>query len=92
MARYMERAETRRAHARRHLPHVRMENVLDFMVFDETIRRRSMNCLRMARENAHAVRGTITSEMWETSTTPGWKCAITTPGSWPAASASSSSG
>lgn len=24
------------------------------------------NCLRAARENAHAVRGTLTAEMWET--------------------------
>ena len=29
-------------------------------------RRRSVSCLRAARENARAVRGTLTTEMWET--------------------------
>lgn len=43
-----------------------MEAVLDFMVFDGSNPSSIMSCLRMARENAHAVRGTITSEMWET--------------------------
>ncbi|WP_018411303.1 alpha-E domain-containing protein [Methyloversatilis thermotolerans] len=43
-----------------------MDAVLDFMVFDTTNPSSIMNCLRAARENAHAVRGTITSEMWET--------------------------
>lgn len=42
------------------------EAVLDFMVFDGSNPSSIMSCLRMARENAHAVRGTITSEMWET--------------------------
>jgi uncharacterized alpha-E superfamily protein len=43
-----------------------MEAVLDFMVFDASNATSIFSCLRMARENAHAVRGTITSEMWET--------------------------
>ncbi|MCP4638000.1 MAG: alpha-E domain-containing protein [Methyloversatilis sp.] len=42
------------------------EAVLDFMVFDGDNPSSILSCLRMARENAHAVRGTITSEMWET--------------------------
>ena len=33
--------------------------------------RASTGCLRAARENAHAVRGTITYEMWETVNSPG---------------------
>ncbi|MEY3218685.1 MAG: hypothetical protein RIT27_42 [Pseudomonadota bacterium] len=42
------------------------ENVLKFMVFDKQNGASIVECLRLARENAHAVRGTITSEMWET--------------------------
>lgn len=42
------------------------EAVLNFMVFDGDNPSSILSCLRMARENAHAVRGTITSEMWET--------------------------
>lgn len=42
------------------------ENVLAFMVFDPANPSSIVSCLRAARENAHAVRGTITSEMWET--------------------------
>jgi uncharacterized alpha-E superfamily protein len=45
---------------------VNAENVLRFMVSTRTIRRRIYSCLRAARENAHAVRGTLTAEMWET--------------------------
>ena len=47
-------------------PAATMEAVLEFMVFDSTNPSSILSCLRMARENAHAVRGTITSEMWET--------------------------
>jgi len=42
------------------------ENVLRFMVSDADNFASIHSCLRMARENAHAVRGTITTEMWET--------------------------
>lgn len=42
------------------------DNVLEFMIFDETNPSCIRNCLRAARENAHAVRGTLTSELWET--------------------------
>jgi uncharacterized alpha-E superfamily protein len=45
---------------------VNAENVLNFMVSDPGNGASIYNCLRMARENAHAVRGTITTEMWET--------------------------
>ena len=41
-------------------------NVLEFMVRDETHPASIYSCLRAARENAHAVRGTLTAEMWET--------------------------
>ena len=42
------------------------ENVLKFMVSDADNFSSIHSCLRMARENAHAVRGTLTTEMWET--------------------------
>ncbi len=42
------------------------ENVLKFMVSDPDNFASIYSCLRMARENAHAVRGTLTTEMWET--------------------------
>jgi len=45
---------------------VNAENVLRFMVGDTDNYASIHSCLRLARENAHAVRGTITTEMWET--------------------------
>jgi uncharacterized alpha-E superfamily protein len=45
---------------------VNAENVLRFMVSDHDNYASIHSCLRLARENGHAVRGTITSEMWET--------------------------
>ena len=42
------------------------ENVLKFMVSDPDNFSSIHSCLRLARENAHAVRGTLTTEMWET--------------------------
>jgi uncharacterized alpha-E superfamily protein len=41
-------------------------NVLDFMVRDERNASSIASCLRGARENARAVRGTLTTEFWET--------------------------
>ncbi|MBC7982790.1 MAG: alpha-E domain-containing protein [Candidatus Obscuribacterales bacterium] len=41
-------------------------NMLSFMAFDRQNPSSIYGCLRAARENAHAVRGTLTSEMWET--------------------------
>jgi uncharacterized alpha-E superfamily protein len=40
--------------------------VIDFIAFDRDNPSSILNCLRTARENARAVRGTISSEMWET--------------------------
>lgn len=39
--------------------------VLNFMTLDEDNPASIYNCLRAARENAHAVRGTLSLEMWE---------------------------
>jgi uncharacterized alpha-E superfamily protein len=41
-------------------------NVIDFMVRDESNPSSIVSCLRAARENARAVRGTLTTEVWET--------------------------
>ena len=41
-------------------------DVMDFMVRDETNPSSIVSCLRAARENARAVRGTLTTEVWET--------------------------
>ena len=40
--------------------------VMDFMVRDESNASSILACLRAARENARAVRGTLTTEVWET--------------------------
>jgi uncharacterized alpha-E superfamily protein len=41
-------------------------HVMTFMVRDENNLSSIWNCLRAARENARAVRGTLTTEVWET--------------------------
>jgi uncharacterized alpha-E superfamily protein len=41
-------------------------NVMRFMVRDEDNHSSIWNCLRAARENARAVRGALTTEVWET--------------------------
>jgi uncharacterized alpha-E superfamily protein len=41
-------------------------SVMDFMVRDETNPSSIVACLRAARENARAVRGALTTEVWET--------------------------
>jgi len=41
-------------------------NVMDFMVRDESNASSILACLRAARENARAVRGALTTEVWET--------------------------
>ncbi len=53
------------AYARKY-SEVNADNVLRFMVSDPDNHASLFSCLRMGRENAHAVRGTITAEMWET--------------------------
>jgi uncharacterized alpha-E superfamily protein len=41
----------------------------DFIAFDQNHSGSILSCLRAARENARAIRGTITSDMWETMNT-----------------------
>src|SRR5215204_2102031 len=41
-------------------------DVMDFMVRDEQNPSSIISCLQNARENARAVRGTLTTEVWET--------------------------
>ncbi len=45
---------------------VNARNVMDFMVRDSTNPSSILSCLRAARENARAVRGALTTEVWET--------------------------
>jgi len=45
---------------------VTADKVMQFMVRDEGNGSSIFNCLRAARENARAVRGTLTTEVWET--------------------------
>ncbi len=45
---------------------VSARNVMEFMVRDETNYSSIWCCLRAARENARAVRGSLTTEVWET--------------------------
>ena len=42
------------------------QQVMQFMVKDETNASSILSCLRGARENARAVRGSLTTEVWET--------------------------
>lgn len=44
---------------------VRGRDVLDFMVLDTSNPGSIVSCLQAARENARAVRGTLTTEVWE---------------------------
>jgi len=45
---------------------VNARDVMDFMVKDESNPSSILSCLGAARENARAVRGTLTTEVWET--------------------------
>jgi uncharacterized alpha-E superfamily protein len=45
---------------------VNARDVMNFMVKDESNPSSIVSCLRAARENARAVRGTLTTEVWET--------------------------
>jgi len=45
---------------------IRVKEVMDFMVKDESNPSSIVSCLSAARENARAVRGTLTTEVWET--------------------------
>lgn len=51
---------------RKRSPAANADDVLDFLVFDASNPSSIYSCLKAARENAHAVRGTLTSELWET--------------------------
>jgi len=53
------------AYTQRHKA-VRAREVMDFMVKDESNPSSILSCLSAARENARAVRGTLTTEVWET--------------------------
>ncbi len=53
-------------HARYGDDGINARNVLDFMVRDENNPSSIVSCLRAARENARAVRGALTTELWET--------------------------
>ena len=53
-------------HFAKHHDEVNARNVMTYMVSDETNPSSIRNCLRAARENARAVRGTLTTEVWET--------------------------
>jgi uncharacterized alpha-E superfamily protein len=48
---------------------IQAREVMDFMVKDESNSSSIMSCLGAARENARAVRGTLTTEVWETQNT-----------------------
>ena len=45
---------------------IRPARLMEFMVADEENPSSIVSCLRAARENARAVRGTLTTEVWET--------------------------
>jgi len=45
---------------------IRADRVMHFMVADDRNPSSILSCLRAARENARAVRGTLTTEVWET--------------------------
>ena len=49
-------------------------NVLDFMVRDGYNPSSIVSVPGAARENARAVRGALTTEVWKPSTRPGWSC------------------
>jgi uncharacterized alpha-E superfamily protein len=49
-----------------HHGEVTARNVMTYMVSDEANPSSIRNCLHAARENARAVRGTLTTEVWET--------------------------
>jgi uncharacterized alpha-E superfamily protein len=48
---------------------IKAAEVMDFMVKDESNPSSIISCLSAARENARAVRGTLTTEVWETENT-----------------------
>ncbi len=59
-------SELKPFYAARHGDDVTPRAVMDFMVKDEQNPSSIVSCLRAARENARAVRGSLTTEVWET--------------------------
>ena len=59
-------SELKPFYAARHGEQVTPRAVMDFMARDEQNPSSIISCLRAARENARAVRGTLTTEVWET--------------------------
>lgn len=59
-------SELTSAYEARHGKSIDRHRVMRFMVHDETHPSSIVSCLRAARENARAVRGSITTELWET--------------------------
>jgi uncharacterized alpha-E superfamily protein len=59
-------SELKEPYAARYGDNVNPRDVMDFMVRDEKNPSSIISCLRNARENARAVRGTLTTEVWET--------------------------
>ena len=59
-------SELKPAYAARYGESITARDVMDFMVRDEKNPSSIVSCLKNARENARAVRGTLTTEVWET--------------------------
>ncbi|MEO7400396.1 MAG: alpha-E domain-containing protein [Polaromonas sp.] len=59
-------SELKPAYAARYGDNINPRDVMDFMVRDEKNPSSIISCLKNARENARAVRGTLTTEVWET--------------------------
>jgi uncharacterized alpha-E superfamily protein len=59
-------SELKQRYADKHGQSLTARSVMDFMVRDENNPSSIISCLRAARENARAVRGSLTTEVWET--------------------------
>ncbi|MCJ7799978.1 MAG: alpha-E domain-containing protein, partial [Polaromonas sp.] len=59
-------SELKPAFAAKYGDSINQRDVMDFMVRDEKNSSSIISCLKNARENARAVRGTLTTEVWET--------------------------
>ncbi|MEO7159997.1 MAG: alpha-E domain-containing protein [Polaromonas sp.] len=59
-------SELKPAYAAKYGQSITAQDVMDFMVRDEKNPSSIVSCLKNARENARAVRGTLTTEVWET--------------------------
>lgn len=59
-------SELKQDYAEQHGDGINPRDMMDFMVRDEKNSSSIISCLRNARENARAVRGTLTTEVWET--------------------------